>query len=57
MTTNLFEDLIQSPLSNGNKKIQFELKGADYNETLFGILLMKRRTKNAQKNGTTFLSR
>jgi methylmalonyl-CoA mutase len=25
--------LIQSPLSNGNK-IQFELKGADYNETL-----------------------
>jgi methylmalonyl-CoA mutase len=34
MTTNLFEDLIQSPLSNGNNKIQFELKGADYNETL-----------------------
>jgi methylmalonyl-CoA mutase len=26
--------LILSPLNNGNKKIQFELKGADYNDTL-----------------------
>jgi methylmalonyl-CoA mutase len=33
MTTNLFEDFDPYPSSNGNKKIQFELKGADYNDT------------------------
>jgi methylmalonyl-CoA mutase len=34
MATNLFEDFDPVSSSNGNKKIQFELKGADYNETL-----------------------
>jgi methylmalonyl-CoA mutase len=33
MATNLFEDFDPVSSSNGNK-IQFELKGADYNETL-----------------------
>jgi methylmalonyl-CoA mutase len=33
MATNLFEDFVRLAQSNGNKK-RFELKGADYNETL-----------------------
>jgi methylmalonyl-CoA mutase len=41
MTTNLFEDFDPISSKQWKQKIQFELKGADYNETLFGILLKK----------------